>query len=113
MSTPEAVTEDELTKALIHVEHSGGKDGCASCRGKAVSLLEHVRSQREPEYERGQFYEDAIGQRFFRVLGDGDGWSVMPEGIPYPGDYPRRPLRKLVPLPDRLAVLDVLTGGAK
>jgi hypothetical protein len=97
----ESITEAELTRALIHVEHSGGKQHCSSCREKAVSLLSHVKAGREPEYEPGEIYEDDAGDRFMRMKEPPGGcWmelrangstALRGNGTPY------RPLRKLVP----------------
>lgn len=104
MSTAGTITREELATALK-------RRGLSSL---ADYLFDDIVREREPEYERGHFYEDALGRVFFRLLGDGDGWSSAPEGTPYPGDYPRRPLRKLVPEPgptarvSRSQVIDTL-----
>jgi hypothetical protein len=65
---------------------------------EAARTVKYVKAHREPEYEPGEVYEDADGDRFIRS---------RTEGIDYPwrsfgGDrfrnhYPTRPLRKLVP----------------
>jgi hypothetical protein len=89
MSTADTITREELAAALK-------RRGLSSL---ADYLFDDIVRDREPEYERGHFYEDALGRVFFRLLGDGKGWSSAPEGTPYPGDYPRRPLRRLVPEP--------------
>lgn len=74
----------------------------------AADIFDLVKRSREPEYEPGQFYQDATGRVFFRVLGDGKGWSLMPDGATYRHEYPQRPLRRLVPLPFREDLLAAL-----
>lgn len=87
--TGDTITRDELTAFCVRHRDYGVPT--------AGAIWDDILAHREPEYERGQFYQDATGTVFFRVLGCGDGWSTMPEGKPYPHDYPRRPLRRLVP----------------
>jgi hypothetical protein len=101
--TGDTITREELATALK-------RRGLSSL---ADYLFDDIVREREPEYERGQFYMDDLGRVFFRLLGDGDGWSSAPEGTHYPGDYPRRPLRKLVPEPGPALwehVTDLLAG---
>lgn len=93
------ISRDELADALDGLL-IGSEIGGVLVRDPvqfADALFARAERQREPEYERGQFYQDALNRVFFRLLGSGDGWSEMPEGKPYRNDYPQRPLRKLVP----------------
>jgi hypothetical protein len=115
---PESVTVDELTAALCAVEHPcGGRNDCASCRGKAISLLSHVMSLREPEYEPGETYRDAKGEDWrYEPSASAEkpgSWAECPwlklgsAGV-FSVGTPDRPLRKLVPLPTREDLVPVL-----
>lgn len=114
MSGDETITREELAAYYRRREFSAEWHKPEEV---AQIVFEDIKAHREPEYERGQIYEDTTGRRFFRLLGDGTGWSSVPEGTPYTGDYPLRPLRKLVPegsLAAKLsyeAVLDALARG--
>jgi hypothetical protein len=106
-TAPESVTVDELTKALIRVEHPcGTKDECASCRGKAITLLSHVAAQRGPQYEPGAPYADPGGNCWWRT--DDGQWLAPGTKSAYAHDYPQRPLRRLVPLPGRADLIAAL-----
>ena len=96
MSATDTITLEELAAAF---REGVPFNPSANAATAAEQVYAHAVRNREPEYERGHFYEDALGRVFFRLLGDGDGWSSAPEGTPYPGDYPQRPLRKLIPEP--------------
>jgi hypothetical protein len=115
-TAPETITEDELARVMTDcMSESARSIVFMGTPGKvAAEIFAEARRNREPRYERGRFYQDRLGQVFFRVLGDGDGWSLMPEGKPYPHDYPQRPLCRLVPEgpqePPAPAVLPVSEG---
>jgi hypothetical protein len=102
VTDPETITQDELAEALRRRSYLPDPDRYAR------EILADVVAHREPGYEPGRFYLDDIGQVFYRCLGNGNGWSLMPNGSPYPHDYPVRPLRKLVPGPVRPAHAAVL-----
>lgn len=93
----ETITARELEEYFQRVQQERGVMGGA--KAEAARIMRDIVAHREPEYERGQFYRDANGTTFFCLRGEGKrpSFSTMPEGKTYPHEYPKRPLRKLVP----------------
>lgn len=102
-----AITEAELAKALAN-----GPLRANAPDVLAAEILGHVLAGREPEYKPGETYEDDAGDRFMRLSEPPGGcWMELRANCSTAlrgEDSPYRPLRKLVPLPDRDALITVL-----
>jgi hypothetical protein len=107
---PESITEAELAAAFGRLPlpglYGGGEAELAAAFGRlplpglygggkmAASLVADVLAHREPEYEPGEAYADARGDKYLRS--SSGGW-VDYSTTWHPHELPQRPLRKLVP----------------
>lgn len=99
------ITHDELIAALENVRILTGSDsnGMALHDGKATypdalanDLFRHVEKNREPEYKIGEAYVDAYGEKWL-YSGWYKEWYSFGSSTRVSFDFPKRPLRKLVP----------------
>jgi hypothetical protein len=88
--TGDSITPDELRAAIDRLGYYVDRHATHP----AERIIRDVECHREPEYEPGGLYQDAIGQPFYRCP-DGR-WIWLPEGKPFSDHTPNRPLRKLV-----------------
>lgn len=89
---------DMIRQRLDEIE---GENPDCEIVGNAHLIVTPIR--REPEYEHGAVYIDAKGEIFRRVESSTGGrghWRSFGSVLSIPFDYPKRPLRKLVPESD-------------
>jgi hypothetical protein len=85
--TGDTITRDELTAFCVRHRDYGVPT--------AGAIWDDILAHREPEYEPGEIYRDAIGNRWQRTH---DGKSLAPgSSADHEHGYPARPLRRLVP----------------
>lgn len=109
---PETVTREELTAFCVRHKDYGVPT--------ADAIWDDIAAHREPEYEPGGLYRDARGDPWLyepeaKAADPGGSWAECPWLKPgsagaFSRGTPKRPLRKLVPVPSRDAIYATLAN---
>jgi hypothetical protein len=101
MNEPEKITLDQLAEGLKEVGYISGYSTSVDfgyvfrvSNPRAVAEL-IFRKFREPAYEINHVFRDSDGVPYCRL--SGNQWRSCYSGVVVDHDYPKRPLRRLVP----------------
>lgn len=91
------MSEDTITRAELAAVFREGFpfNPAGSHLAAADQVFAHVARSREPEYEPGAVCQDASGQVWLRCAGRM--WLAFGKAGEHSDNFPKRPLRKLVP----------------